>query len=133
VYRDSAFGGVTEVTRAARKPPTFEGRHNASKVKAWLMLAYSPTAEGQHGWLSARQLHRLTGLPHNSLLCLLPRWCGWGYVERGVGESATGRPLYFYRLTGKGYAYLEKWERMLPLSRYEKEMNEARARLGYEA
>ncbi|OGN91988.1 MAG: hypothetical protein A2Z75_05325 [Chloroflexi bacterium RBG_13_50_10] len=107
---------------------SFRGKHNASKSKCLLMLEYSETARQQRGWLTARQLAFLTGIPYASILASLPKWVRWKIVIRKKAKLTSGREAYIYQLAPKGRAWLFRHKWHMPLQRYHTEMLKATGR-----
>ena len=112
--------------QAGLRKAGFDGKRNASKVKVLLMLANSKAAADQHGWLSARQIFWLTGVPLGSLLALLPRYVGYQYIARAkVYLESAHRMIYVYHITERGQRYLRRNQYRMPLDRYESEIAES--------
>jgi len=114
------------------KPISFRGRHNATKSKCLLMLRYSRTAQQKSGWLTARDLSLLTGLPYASIRSSVRNWVRFGYIRRDQGRLSTSRRVYMYILAPKGRAWLERHERHMPIERYEREVEDATGMKGSE-
>ena len=114
-----------------RRGVSFEGCHNGSKVKTFIVLSSSEVAKRQDGWLTGRQIAWLTGLSYGSLLSLLPKWTRWKYVERKKFRLLNSpQTAYGYKLD-RGFEYLAAHEDRIPWERYEREMAEDRERRGY--
>lgn len=104
------------------KLTSFRGKHNATKSKCLLILGYSETARQQRGWLTARQLAALTGIPYASVLASLPKWVQWKIVIRKEARLTSGKEAYIYQLAPKGRAWLLRHTWHMPLQRYHAEM-----------
>lgn len=110
------------------KLASFKGKHNSTKSKCLLMLEYSETARLQRGWLTARQLAALTGIPYASILASLPKWVRWRIVIRRKYKLARGGEVYIYQLAPKGRGWLWRHRWHMPLQRYHAEILKATGR-----
>jgi len=95
--------------------PSFRGKHNSTRVKAWLIL-YDRYLGKKRG-LKLAELALLTGVSYKSLSASLPRWIKWRYV--GARSRPGGRE---YSLRKRGRAWLERWRDTMPLDRYIQEI-----------
>lgn len=91
--------------------PTFNGKHNATRCKAWLVL-YDRYLGRKRG-LTLRELVILTGISYHSLAISLTRWIRWGFV--GYRSAPKGR---IYRLRKRGRDWLDRWWYVMPLQQY---------------
>src|SRR3990172_6007095 len=87
--------------------PTFNGKHNATKVKTWLVL-YSRFLGGKRG-LRLKELVDNTGISYKSLSVSLANWTRWRYV--GFNITPKGRE---YSLRKRGREWLERWWDIIP-------------------
>ena len=95
--------------------PSFNGKHNATRCKAWLLL-YDRLLGGKRG-LKLRELSLLTGISYKSLSVSLSKWIKWRYV--GYRSTPKGR---IYRLRKRGKDWLERWWYTMPLQQYLEEL-----------
>jgi len=84
------------------------GAYGKSKTKAFSVLI------GSKKPLTARELCILTGIKYRSLARHLPRWYGFGLVERRV-HPISGEGDYSYTLTHKGRGCLNAYKKHLPM------------------
>ena len=91
--------------------PSFRGKHNSTRCKAWLLL-YDRYLGKKRG-LKLRELALLTGISYKSLSVLLSRWIRWNYI--GFRSRPRGRE---YSLRKRGRAWLDRWQSIMPLERY---------------
>lgn len=98
--------------------PTFEGKHNATRCKAWLVL-YDRYLAGKSG-LKLRELAKITGLSYKSLSVSLSKWVKWSYV--GYRSRPGGRE---YWLRKRGRRWIDRWQNIMPLDRYIGELENA--------
>jgi hypothetical protein len=110
------------------KPASFQGKHNRSKALVLLMLGYSELAESQGCKLTCRQLSELSGVPCNSIMSRIPKWCEWRLVKRGIIAFPSGNTMYAYSITEKARSWLNRhWGHMTEqLRAYETELTERR-------
>ena len=97
--------------------PSFEGRHNAVKVKVWLIL-YDAKLGGKPD-KTLRELNTLTGCDYKSLSTLLTRWIKWKYV--GFHNYPGGRKYYLLK---RGVDWLLRWDDTMPIQRYISEIEQ---------
>jgi len=91
------------------KPCSFRGCHNRTRAVALLVLAHSALANKQDGYLSARQIAELGGLPYNGVLSNVGKWCAWGLIGRSQSSTIEGAPgVYVYKVLDKGQAWLTR-------------------------
>lgn len=119
---------ISMVTVREIKLASFLGKHNATKSKCLLMLEYSETSKQQNGWLTARQLGLLTGIPYPSVLASLPKWIRWKILVRKKAKLTNGKEVFIYQLAPKGRAWLLRHKWHMPLERYHEEMLKATGR-----
>jgi len=112
------------------KPPSFNGRHNATKSKALLALEdYRLGLNGRRGkGLTARQIHMVTGCPYNSILSSVGKWVRWKLILRREARNVYGRMVYHYVIAQRGRRWLERHAWRMPLERYFREMDDTRQR-----
>lgn len=91
--------------------PSFRGKHNSTRVKAWLILY------DRYRGLKLAELALLTGVSYKSLSVSLSRWIKWRYV--GARSHPGGRE---YHILKRGRAWLERWRDTMPLDRYIQEI-----------
>ena len=103
------------IVRTPNYVPTFKGKHNSTRCKAWLVL-YDRYLGHKRG-LTLRELALTTGISYKSLSVSLVRWIGWRYI--GYCTTPKGR---IYRLRKRGKEWLERWWYIMPLQRYLKEL-----------
>ena len=96
--------------------PTFKGKHNSTRCKAWLVL-YDRYLGHKRG-LILRELAALTGISYHSLANSLTKWIKWRYI--GYRITPKGR---IYRLRKRGREWLERWWYIIPLERYINELD----------
>jgi len=108
--------------RERHQEPTFNGRHNAVKAKAWLALLDNKLS-GKDG-LTVSELADMTGANVASLSVLLCRWRYWNYVS-GWGKRGQTR----YVIMPRGQRWLDRWisRGVLPLQRYLDELGSCEA------
>lgn len=89
---------------------------NCVKGKVYLWL-YSHPRE----WVRAQDLADATGLNKKSLFVLMRKWSGptWHTLRR---EKRQG--FYRYQLTKKGVTWLNRWHELMPLQRWQQEIQE---------
>ena len=103
---------MSEITvRTFNYVPSFRGKHNSTRCKAWLLL-YDRYLGKKRG-LKLRELALLTGISYKSLAVLLSRWIRWNYI--GFRSRPRGRE---YSLRKRGRAWLDRWQPIMPLERY---------------
>jgi hypothetical protein len=95
--------------------PSFKGKHNSTRCKAWLLL-YDRLLAGKRG-LTLRELALLSNVGYKSLSVSLTRWIKWRYV--GYMSTPKGR---IYRLRKRGKDWLERWWYIMPLQQYFEEL-----------
>ena len=95
--------------------PTFVGKHNSTRCKAWLVL-YDRYLGNKRG-LTLRELAIVTGISYKSLSVSLSRWIRWRYV--GYTTTPEGR---IYHLGKRGKDWLERWWYTMPLQQYIEEL-----------
>ena len=91
--------------------PSFNGKHNSTRCKVWLVL-YDRLLGGKRG-LKLRELALLTGISYGSLSASLPRWIRWRYV--GYRSTQGGRT---HCMRKRGRDWLERWWYFMPLEQY---------------
>lgn len=95
--------------------PTFLGKHNSTRCKAWLVL-YDRYLGRKRG-LTLRELAVMTGISYGSLAVSLTRWLKWRYI--GYRTTPKGR---IYQLRKRGKDWLERWWYTMPLRQYLEEL-----------
>ena len=95
--------------------PSFNGKHNSTRCKAWLVL-YDRYLGRKRG-LTLRELALMTGISYHSLAVSLTRWIKWRYI--GYRTTPKGRT---YRLCKRGKDWLERWWYIMPLQQYLEEL-----------
>ena len=103
--------------RPVKYEPSFEGKHNSVKSKAFIVL-YSLREESRG--ITARELAARAGINHRSLITLLARWQKWRYVSR-----SNDKPM-LSKIRDKGIKWLTRWYPIMPFERYIEEIKEAR-------
>ena len=121
-------GCGTQLRTTKRRPSCKPTEHNASKCKCLLVLMYSQTAKQQKGWLTARQLHLLTGISYGSILASLPKWVKWRILERRKALLNNGDTVYSYSAVRKGIRWFFRHQWRMPMDRYLAEMFNATGR-----
>lgn len=101
--------------RTISNEPTFNGIHNATRCKAWLVL-YDRYLGRKKG-LTLRELALISGIGYHSLAVSLSRWIEWRYI--GYRTTPKGR---IYRIRKRGKEWLERWWYTMPLQRYIEEL-----------
>ena len=101
-------------------PPTFNGRHNELKCKVLYILyeMYKADPYGAGRWLTAKQIHRLSGVNYRSLLTRLPLYHHWKYILCPKHRYGFKR----YAIGKAGRKYFDKYKNAMPLSRYIREI-----------
>ena len=103
--------------RPVKYEPSFEGKHNSVKSKAFIVL-YS-LKEDTRG-ITARELAAQAGINHRSLITLLARWQKWRYVSRSNDKPTL------WKLRDKGIKWLTRWYPIMPFDRYVAEIKVSR-------
>lgn len=91
--------------------PTFNGLHNASKAKVNMVLKQDTSL-----WLSSKEIHNLTGVPHASLAACLTKWFFWEHplvIRKKVNRPGL-TPFYIYQLSERG----KHWDSNIPADKY---------------
>jgi hypothetical protein len=91
--------------------PTFVGKHNGTRCKAWLTL-YDRYLGHKRG-LTLKELASTTGISYGSLAVSLCKWKKWRYV--GYEPHPGGRR---YHILSRGRNWLDRWQDTMPLKRY---------------
>ena len=91
--------------------PTFSGKHNSTRCKAWLVLY--DCYLGRRRGLLLRELAQKTGISYKSLSVSITKWIRWRYV--GFHLTGAGRA---YKLNKRGRDWLERWWYTMPLQQY---------------
>ena len=89
---------------------------NNVKGKVYLMLYAHP-----HEWVRAQDLAAATGLNKRSLFTLMRKWSGptWYTLHR-----KKIRGFYRYQLSKKGITWFNRWHELMPLKRWQEEIQE---------
>jgi len=95
--------------------PTFEGKHNSTRCRAWLVL-YDRYLGNKRG-LTLRELAFMTGISYKSLSVSLIKWIRWRYI--GYQPHRGGRQ---YCILKRGRDWLQRWQDTMPLEQYIKEI-----------
>ncbi len=103
------------IVRTTNYVPTFKGKHNSTRCKAWLVL-YDRFLGRKRG-LTLKELALMTGISYHSLANSLTRWLKWRYI--GYRTTPKGR---IYRLNKRGKDWLERWWYTMPLQQYLEEL-----------
>jgi hypothetical protein len=98
--------------------PSFRGKHNATRCKAWLLL-YDRFL-GNKRDLSLKELSEITEIGYKSLSVCLVKWIRWRYI--GFNNHQGGRR---YHILKRGRDWLERWQDQMPLEAYLSEMGNA--------
>ena len=75
---------------------TFNGRHNAVKAKALIVLYQLPGKS-----LSLAELAEATGESYNYLGSRIGKWVEWGYLKRTI-KMGGNKPVFGYSLAVRG-------------------------------
>lgn len=102
--------------RSVSFSPTFRGRHNEIKCKAWLLL-YDRQLSGS-GSVTLSELTKLIGANYHSLAVLLKRWVNWKFL--GVAINKEGHRCYFLR--PRGVRWIQRHLFVMPVERYIEEL-----------
>ena len=111
-------------------PPTFNGKHNELKCKVLYILyeAYNNKRGGDSGggsgWLTAKQIHELSGVNYRSLLTRLPLYHRWKYILCPKRKYGFKR----YAISKAGRDYFDKYRDDMPLAKYKREIKEWRVK-----
>ncbi|MBI4188041.1 MAG: hypothetical protein HY529_02430 [Chloroflexi bacterium] len=95
---------------------SFNGLHNRSKAKAWLVLLESQLAGNSRG-LTTLELSHFTAISRASLASLLIHWKKWEFV---LCHRDTG--LCHWLLAVRGKEWLLRWYSAMPMLEYEREL-----------
>lgn len=87
---------------------------NNTKGKTYLVLYTHPRE-----WVRPMDLAASTGLNKRSLFVLMAKWAGptWHTLER---KKIAG--FYCYRLTDKGITWFNRWHELMPIKRWQLEI-----------
>jgi hypothetical protein len=80
----------------------FEGKRNSCKSKTLLVLYNEPEK-----YLTAKQLHQLTGVSLAYLEVRLTFWYNIRYVNRKPTAPAHGRPVWGYLIAERGRHFVD--------------------------
>lgn len=85
---------------------TFNGRHNACKSKALIVLYHRKYKLHQSTGLTLKELSRASGVSYSYLKSRLGKWVSWGYLLRKI-TNGTNRPVYSYSIGKRGRHFVE--------------------------
>ncbi|MFC1951815.1 hypothetical protein ACFLYI_02085 [Chloroflexota bacterium] len=108
----NSFKSLTFTTkngiRVQTKPhfATFNEKHNASRVKCYLVLYHHKYKLGNKEGLSLGELHRASGVSYSYIKTKIAWWCEWGFCDRKVALG-NGKPVFRYSLGERGKHFLE--------------------------
>jgi hypothetical protein len=105
---------------------TFNGRHNACKSKALIVLYHRKYKLHQATGLTLKELSQASGVSYSYLKSRLAKWVEWDYLHRKIGES-NGGPVYFYTISKRGKHFIEDRIPRDILSRYIEDIKALRA------
>ena len=106
-FKPSVFitkGGVRVQTRPHFA--TFNEKHNASRVKCYLVLYHHRYKLQEADGLTLGELHRASGVNYNYIKSKIAFWCSWGFCKRKVALG-DGKPAYRYSLDKRGKHFIE--------------------------
>ena len=91
-------------------------KFNNTKGKVYLVLYTHP-----HEWVRPMDLAAATGLNKRSLFVLMAKWAGptWHTLRR---EKRQG--FFSYMLTDKGRSWFARWHELMPIARWQHEIQE---------
>ena len=84
----------------------FNGIHNLSKTKAFLVLYDLRFHKGDIEGLGVSELHNRSGVDYDYLRTKLSRWAAWGYLKRKPVEGGNGRTTWAYTISAKGERFI---------------------------
>jgi hypothetical protein len=99
--------------------PTFNGKHNEVKAKAFILLENAPQV-GLSDTLTYKEIAYLIGSNENSMHVLVSHWAKWHMVDR-IKVERENRHSYGYRISTAGRAWLLRNTRYMPLLKEWKE------------
>lgn len=85
---------------------TFNAKHNASKVKALIVLYHRAFTLRQTSGLTLGDLHRQSGVDYFYLKTRLAKWVGWKYLQKHI-VCKNGKPCYSYNIAERGKHFIE--------------------------
>lgn len=86
---------------------TFNGVHNASKTKVFIVLYHLKHKLGLNIGLNVLDLHLQSGVNYDYLRTKLGKWHEWGFLSRKPVDSGKGRAVYTYMIAKRGEHFIE--------------------------
>ena len=99
--------------------PTFRGKFNSLKARVWLFLANERELNPRQYYTSV-ELAELLMVNKASLQSALTKWTSLNW-RRILKRRRGNQHLFEYRLSAKGYAWVEDYRIMIPIERYRNE------------
>jgi len=105
-YKKQFVGKRTYLTHyGVRKTPSFNGKHNATRVKTLILLSSSPSTH-----YTLAEIYQLTGCNYDTLKRSLTKWCRWHYLTYKLNKYGIRE----YRILARGVKYLKAWQALIP-------------------
>lgn len=86
---------------------TFNGVHNASKAKVFIVLYHLKYKLGLNTGLNVLDLYLQSGVNYDYLRSKLGKWYEWGFLSRRPVDSGKGRAVYTYMIAKRGEHFIE--------------------------
>ena len=127
LHGKKTFPGTTKVYFThfgMRKTPSFNGTHNAVRMKVLMVLADHYKRHRYKG-VTLQEIAHLTGCNYFTLKRHLIKWCRWHFMNYRLSKGGRDRLYRHYYILARGRDYLETWDDIIPFARYRREMKQA--------